>query len=342
MTELNQTLKHLALLEELETSSKLIILGLGELQNLDQTNDFYFLPFQLLSQGFERVMKGHVCLGHLKQHNEYPNFKYLKNLGHDLLKLKNEIIDEYFFDDHPTLKNDLSFLRDNKELNELLSILSEFGKMARYHNFDLITNSTKTPINAKEQWTEFENKILFAKDGAVEKLMNWDLNNEIHGEIARYIIIIFEKFMAGIGRQFLFGGLGDKGKQFSTPISDFATLYEKDLGLKDYRKNTTKFKQKPKKVHKRNFLDEIKRKKDSNYKSKQINKLDFKGEWPFYSDSVIVECRNKHWCVITIDGHDYALNGAAQGKYKLENPHDAGMAIVGKSIGDFITIALAL
>ncbi len=43
-----------------------------------------------------------------------------------------------------------------------------------------------------------------------------------------------------------------------------------------------------------------------------------------------------------IDGYDYALNGAAKGRYKLENPHDAGMAILGKSIEYFITMALKL
>ena len=55
-----------------------------------------------------------------------------------------------------------------------------------------------------------------------------------------------------------------------------------------------------------------------------------------------LECRKKHWCIVTINGYDYALNGAAKRKYKLEDPHEAGMAILGKSIGDFITMALKL
>ncbi len=66
------------------------------------------------------------------------------------------------------------------------------------------------------------------------------------------------------------------------------------------------------------------------------------GDWPFYADEIIIECRQKHWCIVTIDGYDYALNGAAKGRYKLENPHDAGMAILGKSIEYFITMALKL
>ena len=47
MNQNNEVIKKLCLLKEFETSSKLIKLGLGEFQNLDSGNDFYYLPFQL-------------------------------------------------------------------------------------------------------------------------------------------------------------------------------------------------------------------------------------------------------------------------------------------------------
>ena len=62
----------------------------------------------------------------------------------------------------------------------------------------------------------------------------------------------------------------------------------------------------------------------------------------FYHSSVIIECREKHWCVVTIEGKDYALNGAAKMRYKLEDVHEAGMAILGRSVGPFIEMALKL
>ena len=40
---------------------------------------------------------------------------------------------------------------------------------------------------------------------------------------------------------------------------------------------------------------------------------------------------------MTIENKDYALNGSAQGRYKLENVHEAGMAIE-----PFIQMALQL
>lgn len=337
-----ETLKYFALLEEFDTSDKLIKLGLGELQNINLNNNFYFLPFQLLSQGFERFMKAYICVGHFHIHQELPNFRYLRSLGHDLEKLLKKIIDNYYFDfDRPQFDVDKEFIKNDADLKELLFILSEFGKLARYYNFDLITDNAQIGINTKQLWEDFENKILDEKD--YEKLMDFDLSQEVYQKITNHIIIVFEKFVSALSRQLIFKCLGQKGLQLSaTTAFDFGTLYDKDFGKKDYRSQTTKYKETPKKVHKRTVVDEVQRNINPDYRSKKIKKLEYEGEWPFYAKEVIIECRHGHWCIVTIDGFDYALNGSAKGRYKLENPHDAGMAILGKSISDFIQMALEL
>ncbi len=338
------TQKYIALLEEFETANKLIRLGLGELQNINLDNDFYFLPFQLLSQGFERFMKAYICVGHLEKHGILPDFQYLKKIGHDLEKLLMDIKDNYYNSYLPEqFKKDKEFLSENADLKELLFILSEFGKIARYYNFDFITDNSKIGINPKEFWQKFEEKIMPIDEKMVEKLMNHDIDREIYQEITNYIIIVFEKFIASLSRQIVFNTLGQTGKQLTTSsFFDYGLLYEGDFGKTDYRKITTKFKESPKSIHKRTIGDEFNRKYNSDFKSKKITKNEYAGDWPFYVDEVIIECRQKHWCIVTIDGYDYALNGAAKGRYKLESPHDAGMAILGKSIGDFITMALEL
>lgn len=335
-------LKYFALLEEFETSDKLIKLGFGELQNINLNNSFYFLPFQLLSQGFERFMKAYICLGHFHLKNELPNFKYLRNLGHDLEKLLSEITENYYFDfNRPQYDLDNEFLKNNSDLKQLLYMLSEFGKLSRYHNFDIITENTKIGVDVNRLWEKFENSILNSKD--YENLMDFDLAQEVYHKISNHIIIIFEKFVSALSRQFIFKCLGQRSMAITaSTFMDFGMLYEQDFGKKDYRKQTTKYKEKPKRVRKRTVVDEVQRKTNPNFKWKKINKLDYDGDWPFYAEEVIIECRQKHWCVITIDGHDYALNGSAKGRYKLENPHDAGMAVIGKSISDFIQMALQL
>ncbi len=74
-------LKDIHLHNELLTSCKLIEIGFGELQNINLANDFYHLPHQLLSSGFERLMKCHICLGYYEKNNSYPKKHILKKYG---------------------------------------------------------------------------------------------------------------------------------------------------------------------------------------------------------------------------------------------------------------------
>lgn len=336
--------KFVALNDEFETASRLVRLGLGELQNINLDNDFYFLPFQLLSQGFERFMKAYICVAYVEKNKTLPDYSYIKLLGHDLERLLSEIISNYYISYKPIqFESDWRLINDDADLKELLYILSEFGKFARYYNLDFITGNSKIGINPKEAWRKFENKIKPVDAQTMQKLINQDLDREVYQEITNYIIDIFERFIAALSRQIVWGALGQLGKQLTiNSFFDYGTLYEKDFGRTDYRKNTTKYNEVPKRIHKRTVLDELNRILNPDFKSKKLRKCNYNGDWPFYVDEIIIECRQKHWCIVTIDGYDYALNGAAKGRYKLENPHDAGMAILGKGIGDFISMALAL
>ncbi|MDR6560021.1 MULTISPECIES: hypothetical protein [unclassified Arcicella] len=339
-----EIIKNLALLEEFDTSNKLIRIGLGELQNIKSGERFYFLTFQLLSQGFERFMKAYICLGYFKKNGILPDYKYLKNLGHDLELLLQEILDN-FFSEFRTVQYqvDRDFLTNDKDLKELFFLLSEFGKISRYYNFDIITNNNKKGVDIMERWKSYEYEIMIRKNISFEKILSSDFSHEVTQEITSHIIIVFEKFLASLARQFIFNNMGDIAKRLVlNSFFDYGLLYEKNIGKTDYRKATTKYKETPLKVHKRTLLDKLNRRFNSEYKSKRILKSEYLEEWPFYCDEVIIECRYKHWCIITIEGKDYSLNGSAKGRYKLENPHDAGMAILGKTISDFTKMALNL
>jgi len=337
-------IKHLALLEELETSQKLISLGFGEIQNLSLNNSFHFLPFQLLSQGFERFMKSYICLAYENKHGKYPDFNYIKSLGHNLESLLDEILKNYFFEFRGSQHHeDETFLKTSKDLKELLFIISEFGKKSRYYNFDLITESKQTPLNTKELWNNFENKYLYKDEKLLSKLFSNETEHEVFYRLNSIVIVVFEKFISGLSRQFIFNCLGSKAKQISvTSFFDFGMLYEKDYGKKDYRKLTTRYMEAPRKAHKRTMADELERKINPNFKSRKILKSEYDGDWPFYAEEVIIEHRHKSWCIITIDGYDYALNGSAKGRYKLENPQDGGMVMMDKNFSAFLDLARQL
>ncbi len=343
----NQAIKDIYLNEELTTSIKLIRLGFGELQNLDMSNDFYHLPFQLLSSGLERLMKCHICLGYHESHNDYPNSKTLisyggKN-GHDLTELKNQILSKYFKDHGiEPLQEDEKYLKNDTSLNQLLYLLSEFGKYARYHNLDIVTSSTNPSIDVKRLWSDYENAIMLVDNKLMEKLSDIEYHNEVKAFITQSIISKIEKFIRGLTRQFTLGQLGKKALQFSPVCYDFISLSDSQIGITDYRKETTRFKSKEIKVYKRTLKDDLKRSMDIGSKHKKLKRTDFKGDWPFYADEVIIECRQKFWFVVTINNYDYALNGAAKSRFKIEDVHEAGMAILGKSVSPFIDIAFKL
>lgn len=338
-------IKDLHLYDELLTSFKLIEIGFGEFQNMDVKNDFYHLPFQLLSSGFERLMKCHICFGVYEKIGKYPEFLELKKCGggngHDLGELKKNILSSYFKTNGiPVLKEDHDFLTNNTELDRLIYLLSEFGKFARYHNLDVVTANKKPSINVKSLWEEYESGILTSDQNLMKKFENIELHEEVINTIQRRIIILLEKFVRSISRQFTMGKLGAIALQYSSVYHPFIMLRDEELGTKNYREKTTRYKTNPRKPHKRNIKDAIDRKFNDNYAHQHIRKEEFEGDWPFYHEEVIIECRDDHWCIVTIEGMDYALNGAAQARYKLEAVQDAGMAILGKSISPFIDMAL--
>ena len=340
-------LKDISLLDELQASAKLIELGFAEYQNLDLGNDFYYLPFQLLSSGFERLMKCHICLGYLEEHDAYPSYKYLKSCGgkngHDLLKLRETILSKYFSaHDIPALREDLVFLTHENDLEQLIYLLSEFGKYARYYNFDIVTSAATPSIDVKRQWEEYESNLITSNPQIMQNLVNLELGDDAIDFAKRQILIKLEKFARAICRQFTMGRLGKKALQYSGALHPLILISDAELGNRNYRTESTRYQTTVRTAQTRTVIDEIQRNTNKNYRHAIIRKEEFEGDWPFYHDEVIIECREKHWCVVTIDNKDYALNGSAQGRYKLENAHDAGMAILGKSVGPFIQMALEL
>ena len=80
----------------------------------------------------------------------------------------------------------------------------------------------------------------------------------------------------------------------------------------------------------------------SGWPSLAVSKAEFGDEWPFRDDRVTVECRDGLFCIVNIGGYDFALNGAARSRFGLPFAHDAGVAVLGKSVGPFIEMAHGL
>lgn len=333
-----------ALDNEIRTSLKLIELGFGEIQSLSMENDFIHLPLQLLASGIERLLKCILLINHYNENESFPSKSYLfddKNNGHNLVYLKDKVLREAFSADVPATKNDKAFIANNPILVELLVILTEFGKYSRYHSINILLGEEHRSTDVEVKWDELKMKIYSENDDLFKQLVDTEKADSTIQESNNVIIKHLEIFTRGLVRQFTLGKFSNFGRRFSGYFSQFLFLKDDDLGKSNYFANLNYVKQNRPEIKKRSVKDEQESLNNPEYIRKKVTKEEFE-DWPFYVDEVEIECREKHWLVVTIDGYDYALNGASKSRYKLPDVHEYGVAKMGLSIHSVINEARKL
>lgn len=331
--------KFLCLLEELETSHKLIKAGFGTLQEIDMGNDFYHLPHLLMASGFERLMKCYISLVHEDDNGSYPDMACMKSLGHDLLDLLNKICtDCYGGKSRQLVQREFDFITTDTTLKECIRILSLFGKFGRYYNLDIVAGSPHGPIDPKSEWESLESSV----EDITPFLSNTELlHRDYYPRVHSKLIGKLERFVRAIALQFTIGDHPDhKGRlgQTSIVFSDFRNLGDEELGMNDYRRSVKILEQKQD-----NWIKRTEQKiADDGWPTRAVTKAEFGADWPFRADRVIVECQESLFCIVTIEGYAFALNRAAASHLKIPFPHDAGLAVLGKSVGPFIDMAFKM
>ena len=239
-------------------SVNLINCGLDYFSKINFTNNdlFYSLSFLNLSRGFELLMKCMICYKRydnakdnkrFKKH--FPTKEEMMGYGHDLNKLRKEIIKNYqglFRGKTPNskmisqLKEDCDFISKDKKLIRILNIISKYGTKGRYYELDYVTSDNETKITERNGITYMDyvssnnKKNSISSKFEMEKLI-WEFlekdkqlynsfknskNNEnllvcnkVWQEIIeQYIRPYLNKFMEALSRQFPYGILGNKAK----------------------------------------------------------------------------------------------------------------------------------
>ena len=333
------TTKFLCLCEELETSRELIKAGFGSLQEIDMSNGFYHLPHQLMASGFERLMKCYISLVYEGEKGLYPDKKYMIELGHDLEALLDKICTEFYGGKtRPFVQEEFGFITTDQTLKKCLRILSLFGKQGRYYNLNIVAGSSQIPINPKEEWESLEASI---EDGTPFLHDNESLYRDYYPRVHSRLIARMERLTRAIARQFTIGDHADQYgrlRQASVVYTDFRNLRDEELGTIDYRRSVQILKQEEENWIKRSEQEIV----NGKWPTRIITKVEFGGEWPFRTDRVIVECQNNMFCIVHINGYAFSLNGAAQSHLGVPCPHEAGLAVLGKSVGPFRDMAFEL
>ena len=354
MTTKNDPMRFLCLLDELETSMKLLTSGFGHLQEIDMGSTFYNLPHQLLATGFERLMKCYIAVVHKGRDGAYPDMATLLSLGHDLESLLKTICTKHYGGtQRPLVQQDLAFIRTDPVLNDCVRILSLFGKKGRYYNLDVVAGASHEPIDPRGEWEAMESRV----EDPIPYLGNLErLHRDYYPRVNSALIARMERLVRAIAMQFTLGGHADPGgelRRLSVVYHKFRDLRDDQFGTADYRRSVEIL---------RGDADQWIRRSDqeitaSGWPSLAVSEAEFGDEWPFRDDRVTVECRpvlhrqrrrlrvecrDGLFYIVNVGGYDFALNGAARSRFGLPFAHDAGVAVLGKSVGPFIDMAHGL
>ena len=333
------TFKYASLMDELAMSHELLRYGFGSLQEIDMANNLYHVPHQLMASGLERLMKCFISLVYEDRNGSFPSRKHMRQFGHDLEKLLQEICDTYYnVTNIPLLQREINFIRSDRVLLECIRILSLFGQMGRYYNLDIVTGSQDNPIDPKGEWKTLEMSI---EDIGPYLSDTESLFRDYYPCVHSKLIAKIERLLRAIALQFTLGGHADtknRLKQNSVIYTDFRNLQDEELGTIDYRRSVRSLTYSDRNWNQRSSEEIL----GGKWPARKITKLEFHGEWPFRVSEVIVECQRRLFCLVNIEGMDFALNGAAAGFFKVLTPHDAGVAILGRSVGPFTDMAFDL
>ena len=339
MTTEDDGVRFLCLFDELRTSRELLKSGFGLLQEIDMGSTFYHLPHQLLASGFERLLKCFIAVVCKGRDGAYPDTQAMKSLGHNLKSLLETICKDYYGGiQRPLVQEDLEFITTDAVLNDCVGILSLFGKMGRYYNLNVVTGDAHEPIAPKSQWQELERRV----ENPIPYLNDQEsLYRDYYPRVNRRLIGRMERLVRAIAMQFTLGDHADPGGEIcrlANVYDEFRNLRDREFGTVDYRRSVEILKRKEDRWSKRSD-EEI---KAAGWPTVAVCRAEFDNEWPFRRNSVTVECRDKLFYVVNIDGYDFALNGAARSRYRLPDVHEAGVAELGKSVGSFIKLASEL
>lgn len=208
--------KKSCLSKEVETSMKLLKKGMGDLQKISFSNDFYHAPILLLSSGFERLIKCLLCLAFMDELGEFEKRPYKKSKGHEFDYLLGRLLSVCAEKNYSSA--DIDFLKNDKDLIEIISCLSDFAQGGRYYNLDIVVEGESCHKDPDEAWEEIEKMVLKlpTREDTLKKLNEDDLDDlGEYKEINLRLIMILERFARALARLFALADFGDFTKQVS-------------------------------------------------------------------------------------------------------------------------------
>lgn len=230
----SDALKQISLLQELEIGIETIKSALSIIQSIHSNHIPIFLIFLILSTGLERVFKVVIGLRMLTDHQRFLSEKMLREYGHDLCKLKGDVLSSCFDEqklDSQIKREDYEFISNDILLNELLMHLSEFGKNGRYVYMNRIADENATGKWLSHRWEEIEHIIIPVTTAVA--LFKEEKYEEYMEIISNELVKCIERLLGALGRTITLGGMNKQANSAGTLLYDFM-IRDSELGRKRY------------------------------------------------------------------------------------------------------------
>lgn len=314
--KVHQASKIRAIIEEVEASFKFITLGLLNLNDQNSIVSNNHVALQLLSAGFERIVKILLLIKHKHLEGNFPELPNAKNYfrdynnGHGIKKMLDELVAYSTTVDlmqkTPMVVEDMKFLETDLRFRDFLEIITQFSIQQRYYYIDTII--LENEVSRQNPFSLFENFICNFEEGVDVTKQNYE---EESLKIKNSIICI-EKGVRAISR-FFTHGFDNLGRQYFNNFSNFIFLDDEELGLLNYgeKKQFASDSYQPLNVGSTTWLEIL-----AASKSKIIHSSEFK-EWDFMLDYIEVFSLNETFFFAKIGDEIFALTGATSTKFGI-------------------------
>lgn len=224
------TQQSFALIEELDTATKLIEFGLADLRE-QASEGFHHLPLQLLAQGLERFLKLTYVLAVLEDSGALPSIRDMRRYSHDLERLADALVSVVA--PRHRVQVDLEFIRSDGDLRSLLRLLSDFGQESRYHHLNALLDPASVDVedDPSRQWSEFEDQFASQLPNRIERMGTYEGQEEIFREAAIAIAALVDQLSRAIARMWTQGALPEEAARYSAQLMKLIVLRDEQLGV---------------------------------------------------------------------------------------------------------------
>jgi hypothetical protein len=219
-----------ALIEELDTATKLIEFGLADLRE-QALEGFHHLPLQLLAQGLERFLKLTYVLAVLHDSGGLPSIREVKRYSHDLERLADKLVSRVA--PKHAVQVDIEFIRTDGDLRSLLRLLSDFGQESRYHHLDALLEPASVQVenDPARRWSEFEDAFISQRPDWIERMRTYEGQQEVFREAATAVAALVDQLSRAIARMWTQGALPEEAARCSAQLMTFLFLRDNQLGV---------------------------------------------------------------------------------------------------------------